>query len=179
MATTDGVIQDLKSKLAGQEQNLESHKEREKSLLEKLAAVETLWKEGKGALDKLQKMTSLWTKEVVDTAERISSQLAVMDMKSWSFIVNDQDADRVRLTKFSHGLNKALKTYHDDRSASFFNKSRQFARNILYTVLLNLACPPCDGIVVLPRLRLIAMISRNELLVLPRVDRLRFPLARK
>lgn len=55
---------------------------REKALTEKLAATETLQKDAEDTLDKLQKMYSFWTDELVDTAECLSSQLAVMDMKS-------------------------------------------------------------------------------------------------
>ena len=60
-----------------------------------------------------------------------------MDMKSWSFNINEHEAAIVRLTYFFEGPIKALNRYQDDRSASFANESRQFARNILYMVLLN------------------------------------------
>jgi hypothetical protein len=62
-----------------------------------------------------------------------------MDMRSWGFTVNDKEATSVRLTKFFEGLIDALKTYHEDRSASFADESRKFARNVLYKVLLKLA----------------------------------------
>lgn len=76
------MIQDLKSKLGGLEQNLESANTRKKALTEKLATTETLGNDTEGTLEKLQKMHSLWIDELVDTVERLSSQLAIMDMKS-------------------------------------------------------------------------------------------------
>lgn len=76
---------------------------------------------------------------LVGTAKRHTSQLAIMDMKSWSFTVNEQDVDSIILTKFFDDLIKALETYNDDRAASFANASRQFVHNVLYTMLLNLA----------------------------------------
>jgi hypothetical protein len=58
-----------------------------------------------------------------------------MDMKSWSFTVNDKETASSRLTKFFNGLIEALNTYHEDRSASFANESRKFVRDVLYKVL--------------------------------------------
>ena len=60
-------------------------------------------------------------------------------MRSWGFTVNDKETTSVRLTKFFEGLIDNLKTYHEDRSASFADESRKFERNVLYKVLLKLA----------------------------------------
>ena len=62
-----------------------------------------------------------------------------MDMKSWGFTVNDKEATSVCLTKFFEGLIDALKTYHEDRSASFADESRKIVREIVYKVLLKIA----------------------------------------
>jgi hypothetical protein len=58
-----------------------------------------------------------------------------MDMKSWSFTVNNKETASTRLSKFFNGLVKALNTYHEDRSASFANESQKFGRGVLYKVL--------------------------------------------
>jgi hypothetical protein len=62
-----------------------------------------------------------------------------MDMKSWSFTVNDKEAASARLTKFFDGLIDALKTYLKDISTSFANKSWKFGRDVLYKVLVKVA----------------------------------------
>ena len=82
---------DLKSKLAGLEKNLESAKERERVLMEKLTAEKILRKDVKNKHEELQKMHSLWTNKLVDTVERLTSQLIQMDMKSWRFTTNNHE----------------------------------------------------------------------------------------
>ena len=84
-------------------------------------------------------MHSLGIDKLVDIGECLTSQLADMDMKSWIFTANDHEVASARLTKFFNGIIEALKTYHEDRSTSFANESRKFARSVLYAVLLNLA----------------------------------------
>lgn len=59
-------------------------------------------------------------------------------MKSWSFTTNEHEVSNARLTKLFDDLIEALKTYHDDRNASFANESRLFVRSVLYDALLNL-----------------------------------------
>lgn len=121
------------------ERNLESAKERERVLSEKVAAEETSCKDAEDNLSKQSELYSLWTRRLVGIAERLSSQLANMDMKSWSFTINEHEAASDRLTYFFDGLIEALKTYEYDRAASFTDESRKFARNVLYRALLNLA----------------------------------------
>ena len=87
----------------------------------------------------LHENLSLWTGRLVNAAKRISSQIAEMDMKSWGFTINDKEATSVRLTKFFEGLIDALKTYHEDRSASFADESQKFAHEVVYRVLLKIA----------------------------------------
>jgi hypothetical protein len=118
---------------------LESAKERERVLTEKLEKEEVLKKDAENNYAELHHNLSLWTGRLVNAAERISSQIAVMDMKSWGFTESDKEATSVRLTKFFKGLIDALKTYHEDRSASFADESRKFAREVVYRVLLKIA----------------------------------------
>jgi hypothetical protein len=89
--------------------------------------------------NQLQENLSLWTNGLVNIAECITSQIAVMDMRSWGFTVNDKETTSVRLTKFFEGLIDALKTYHEDRSTLFADESWKFVHNVLYKVLLKLA----------------------------------------
>jgi hypothetical protein len=133
------AVEDLKAKLATLEKDLESTKEKEIILTEKLKTEETLREDAKNKFTQQQEVLSLWTNTLVNIAEGITTQLAIMDMKSWSFTVNDKEATSARLTKFFDGLIDALKTYHEDRSASFTNESRKFSRDVLYKVLLKVA----------------------------------------
>jgi hypothetical protein len=108
-------------------------------LTEKLGTEEALCIDVENRFNQLQENLSLWTNGLVNIAERITSQIAVMDMRSWGFTINDKEATSVRLTKFVEGLIDALKTYHEDRSASFADESQKFMHNVLYKVLLKLA----------------------------------------
>ena len=119
--------------------DLESAKERERALTEKLGKEEALKKDAENNYSQLHENLSLWTGRLVNAAEHITYQIAMMDMKSWGFTDNDKEATSVRLTKFFEGLIDALKTYHKDRSAAFANESRKFTREMLYMVLLKIA----------------------------------------
>ena len=76
------MARDLKPKLARMETNLECTKERERAMSEKLTAEMTSRKDAESNLTEQCKLYSLWTKKLVGIAERLSSQLADMDMKS-------------------------------------------------------------------------------------------------
>ncbi|KAM3241877.1 hypothetical protein ACQJBY_054544 [Aegilops geniculata] len=121
------------------EANLESTKERGRDLSEKLVTEKTSRKDAESNLTEQCKVYYLWTEKLIGIAERLSSHLANMDMKSWRFTINEHEAASTRLTNFFEGLIEALKTYQDNRAASFANESRQFARSVLYMVLLNVA----------------------------------------
>lgn len=113
------AAEDLKTKLATLEENLESGKTREAILVKDLEKAQIHLTDAETKFNQLKNSLALWTEGLVDTAERLTRQLAVMDMKSWSFTVNDKEAASVRLTKFFKGLIEAPETYQEERAASF------------------------------------------------------------
>ena len=80
---------------------------------------------------------------MVDIAERLTAQIAKMDMKSWAFSVGKHEVPSIKLTLFFEGLIEGLKTYEDDRATCFANETRKLASGALFLVLSNLAyCHP-------------------------------------
>ena len=60
-----------------------------------------------------------------------------MNMKSWTFSVNEHEAPSVKLTHLFEGLIDGLKTYEDDRSACFASDPWKFSWDAIFTFLLN------------------------------------------
>ena len=129
----------MKSGLASLESNLESAEAHEKLLLTDVTRAKTLQKDAEENLENLVEQRDLWIKSMVDIAECLTSQIAKMDMKSWAYSVGKHEAPSINLTLFFDGLIEGLKTYEEDRAASFANESRKLARDALFLVLSNLA----------------------------------------
>lgn len=129
------MIRELRSQLGVLEGSLNTATEKEVILAKELAEKEVLQAKADKECSRLQRALAVWTDELTNIATRLSSQLAVMDMKSWGFTVNRDETASVRLSKFFEGLIDALQTYHADRDATTADEAHQFGHDVVYEVL--------------------------------------------
>src|SRR3989337_694471 len=132
-------LRTLNTKLATLDKDLELAKDRERILMEEVHTAGTLQKDAELKLNDQVDLYDLWSKSLVNIVECISSQITKMNMKSWTFSVNEHEAPSVKLTHFFEGLIDGLKTYEDDIFACFTNESWKFAQAAIFTILVNFA----------------------------------------
>jgi len=75
----------MKARLVTLESGIESTGAREKQLMKDLDNTRILRKDTEDKLANQVEQRDLWIKNLVDIAERLSTQIATMDMKSWAF----------------------------------------------------------------------------------------------
>ena len=95
------------------------------------------------AEDKLKNqvnLSNLWIKSMVDVAEHLRAQAAVMGMDGPVFSVSKHEVPSVKLGLFFNELIKKLKVHEEGRAECFVTESRKLARDALFMVLSNIAC---------------------------------------
>lgn len=102
LTTTASTIEDLNTKLATLEKDLELAKDRERVFTEEVNIAGALRKDAELNLKDQVDLYDLWSKSLINIAERISTRIAKVNMKSWTFSVNEHEAPSVKLTHGPH-----------------------------------------------------------------------------
>ena len=126
---------DLQGKLAGLESTLEAANIKTRLLSIDLEETKRSQKAAEQNMAQLEKSIADWTAKLVGIAERLSAQLAVMDVGTWSFNMDSNQAVSTTLSLFFEGLLAALDAYHKGRAKKFADESRILVRNVVLRIL--------------------------------------------
>lgn len=102
--------EDLKQKLSTLEEHLEGAKAKEK-ILSKDLKEKAAFAGAENSFNMLKGSLQLWTNRLVEAAEQLNAQLAVMGLPEYSYSPDDHEAASAGLTLFFEGLVKALGKY--------------------------------------------------------------------
>lgn len=107
--TANNTITDMRARLGTLVSEIKSAAVREKLPMKDLDNARTLQKDAEDKLVNQIEQRDLWIKNLVDIAERLTTQITTMDMKSWDFSVGRHEVPIVKLTLYFEGLIKGLK----------------------------------------------------------------------
>jgi hypothetical protein len=137
--TANDTITGMKARLGTLERMIESAVVHEKQLIRDLENTRVLQKDAEDKLANQVQQRDLWIKSLVDIAERLTAQIAMMGMESIAVSVDMHEVPSVKLALFFDGLIEGLRMHEEERAAHFANESRKLARNALFMVLSNIA----------------------------------------
>nr|XP_020188977.1 fibrinogen- and Ig-binding protein-like [Aegilops tauschii subsp. strangulata] len=83
--TANSTVSGIKARLGSLEKEIESTSCREELLMTDLTNERTLQKDAEDKLENQIQQRDLWIKSMTDIAERLTTHIAKMDMKSWAF----------------------------------------------------------------------------------------------
>nr|XP_020166580.1 uncharacterized protein LOC109731614 [Aegilops tauschii subsp. strangulata] len=133
-------ISDMTASIGSLEQTAESLESRQQLLSKVLENAKRLRQYAEDRLKNRVDMINLWIKSLVDVAERLGAQDAVMGMDGLVYSASEQEVPSVMLGIFFNELIENLKMHEEGRGERFVTESRRLARNALFMVLSNIAC---------------------------------------
>ena len=139
LSEANDSINDLKLKLDGLEGTLSEVRAHEETLNKDLESERQLRKDDAAAHKDYVDIIKLWTGRLIDVAERLTTQLAVMDMPNFRYSQEANISPSARLTLFFEGVLEALEQLHSNRAAYLANEAWRLCRGALTKVLTKVA----------------------------------------
>ena len=139
LSEANDSINDLKLKLDGLEGKLSEARAREETLNKALEDERQLKKDDAAAHKDYVDSVNLWTGRLIDVAERLTTQLAVMGMPNFRYSQEANISPNARLTLFFEGVLEALEQLHSSRASYLANEARKLCRGALTKVLTKVA----------------------------------------
>nr|XP_020171155.1 autophagy-related protein 11-like [Aegilops tauschii subsp. strangulata] len=137
LETANSNVLDMKPRIGMLEHLAES---RQQLLSKDLDTAKHLRQDAEDRLKHQVALSNLWIKILIDMAERLGAQAAVMGMDGPVFSVSKQEVPSVKLGLFFNGMIEKLKVPEEVRAERFATETRKHARHALFMVLSNIAC---------------------------------------